>query len=185
MIRFFAGHPTIANLLMILLLAVGLFAGPGLLRETFPRSAPNEVEVTVPYPGARPEDVESAICQPVESALDAVTGIERKSCESLEGSARAVVKMREGEDFQAFVADVKSEVEAISDLPEGAEVPRIKPLGRTDFVASVAITGPDARPDLKDYAEAVRTRMLRWGGIPIADIRGFSCLLYTSPSPRD
>lgn len=174
MIRFFVGHPTIANLLMILILAAGLFAGPGLLRETFPRSAPNEVEVTVPYPGARPEDVESAICQPVENALDAVTGIERRSCEALEGSARVVVKMREGEDFQAFVADLKSEVEAISDLPERAEPPRIKPLGQTDFVASVAITGPDARPDLKDYAEAVRTRMLRWDGIPKADIRGFS-----------
>lgn len=174
MIRFFVGHPTIANLLMILFLAAGLFVGPGLLRETFPRSAPNEVEVTVPYPGARPEDVESAICQPVENALDAVTGIDRRSCEALEGSARVVVKMREGEDFQAFVADVKSEVEAISDLPERAEAPRIKPLGQTDFVASVAITGPDARPDLKDYAEAVRTRMLRWGGIPKADIRGFS-----------
>lgn len=174
MIRYFAGHPTIANLMMILLLATGLFAGPGLLRETFPRSAPNEVEVTVPYPGARPEDVESAICQPVENALDAVTGIDRQSCEAMEGSARSVVKMREGEDFQAFVADVKSEVEAISDLPERAEAPRIKPLGRTDFVASVAITGPDVRPDLKDYAESVRTRMLRWGGIPIADMRGFS-----------
>ncbi|MFD1940708.1 efflux RND transporter permease subunit [Paradevosia shaoguanensis] len=174
MIRFFVGHPTIANLLMILFLAAGLFVGPGLLRETFPRSAPSEVEVTVPYPGARSEDVESAICQPVENALDAVTGIDRRSCEALEGSARVVVKMREGEDFQAFVADVKSEVEAISDLPERAEAPRIKPMGQTDFVASVAITGPDVRPDLKDYAEAVRTRMLRWGGIPKADIRGFS-----------
>ena len=57
MIRFFAAHPTIANLLMILFLAAGLFAGPSLLRETFPRASPSEVEISVPYPGARPEDV--------------------------------------------------------------------------------------------------------------------------------
>lgn len=174
MIRFFVGHPTIANLLMILFLAAGLFAAPGLLRETFPRAGLSEVEIAVPYPGARPEDVETAICERVENALDAVTGIERQSCEALEGSARAVVRMREGEDFQAFVADVKSEVEAISDFPERADVPRIRPLGQTDFVASVAITGPESRPDLKDYADAVRARMLRWGGIPKVDIRGFS-----------
>ena len=176
MIRFFAGHPTIANLLMVLFLAAGLFVSPSLLRETFPRKEPNEVEISVPYPGSRPEDVESAICERIENALDAVTGIDRQSCDAREGSARAIVKMREGNDYQAFVADVKSEIDAITDFPDRAETARIKPLGLTDFVASVAITGPDSRPELKDYAEDVRTRMLRWGGIPKVDIGGFSTL---------
>ncbi|SFM03853.1 efflux RND transporter permease subunit [Shimia aestuarii] len=174
MIRFFAGHPTIANLLMILFLVAGLFVAPTLLRETFPRAEQNEVEITVPYPGARPEDVESAICERIENALDAVTGIERQSCEAREGSARSIVKMREGEDFQSFVADVKSEIDAITDFPDRAEAARVRPLGQTDFVASIAITGPDTRTGLKDYAEDVRTRMLQWGGIPKVDIRGFS-----------
>ncbi len=174
MIRFFAGHPTIANLLMILFLVAGLFVAPTLLRETFPRAEQNEVEITVPYPGARPEDVESAICERIENALDAVTGIERQSCEAREGSARRVVKKREGEDFQSFVADVKSEIDAITDFPDRAEAARVRPLGQTDFVASIAITGPDTRTDLKDYAEDMRTRMLQWGGIPKVDIRGFS-----------
>ena len=174
MIRFFAGHQTIANLLMILFLAAGLFVGPTLLRETFPRAALSEVEITIPYPGSRPEDVETAICERVENALDAVTGIDRQSCEAREGSARAIVKMREGDNFQTFVADVKSEIEAITDFPDRAEAARIKSLGQTDFVASVAITGPALRTDLKDYAEDIRIRMLRWGGIPKVDIRGFS-----------
>ena len=174
MIRFFAVHPTIANLLMILFLAAGLFAGPSLLRETFPRAAPSEVEISVPYPGARPEDVEVAICERIENALDAVTGIDQHSCEARESVARAVVKMREGDDFQAFVAEVKSEVEAITDFPSRSEPAQIKALGLTDFVASVAITGPTARTDLMNYAEQIRTKMLRWGGIPKVDIRGFS-----------
>ena len=174
MIRFFAGHPTIANLLMILFLVAGLFVAPSLLRETFPRAAQNEVEITVPYPGARPEDVESAICERIENALDAVTGIERQSCEAREGSARAVVRKRESEDFQSFVSQVKSEIDAITDFPDRAEAARVWPLGQTDFVASIAITGPETRTDLKDYAEGVRTRMLLWGGIPKVDIRGFS-----------
>jgi len=174
MIRYFAGHPTIANLLMLLFLGAGLFVGPTLLRETFPRAEPNQVEINVPYPGSRPEDVESAICERIENALDAVTGIARQSCESREGSARAVVEMVEGGNFQAFNADVKSEIEAINDFPERADSAKIKPLGQTDFVASVAITGPESLTDLKDYAEQVRTRMLRWGGIPIVTIKGFS-----------
>jgi hydrophobic/amphiphilic exporter-1 (mainly G- bacteria), HAE1 family len=174
MIRFFTGHPTIANLLMILFLTAGLFVGPTLLRETFPRADLNKVEVLIPYPGARPEDVETAICELVENALDAVTGIDTQTCEAREGSARAIVKMREGDNFQSFVADVKSEIEAITEFPERAEPARIKVQGQTDFVASVAITGPDTRLDLKDYAEEIRTRMLRWGGLPKVDIKGFS-----------
>lgn len=174
MIRFFAAHPTIANLLMILFLAAGLFVSPTLLRETFPRATPSEVEISVPYPGARPEEVETAICERIENAMNAVTGIERQSCEARENSARAVVTMREGDDFQTFVADIKSEIDAISDFPDRAEAPTIRALGLTDFVASVAITGPVSRTDLKDYAEQTRTAMLRWGGIPKVDIRGFS-----------
>lgn len=174
MIRFFAGHPTIANLLMILLLVSGVLVGPQLLRETFPRKDPRRVEITVPYPGARPEDVETAICERIENALDAVTALDRQSCESREGLARATAEMIEGEDFQAFVADVKSQVEAITDFPDRAETVRVTPLGLTDFVASVAVTGIAGRTALKDYAEDLRTRMLRRGGIPIVEVRGFS-----------
>ncbi len=174
MIRFFAAHPTIANLLMVLFLAAGLLTGPSLLRETFPRAELDEVEILVPYPGARPEDVESAICERLENALDAVSGLNRLSCEAREGSARAVAEMQAGGNFQEFVADVNSEIDAISDFPERAEIPRIKTLGQTDFVASVALSGPQSLPDLKDYAEDLRTRMLRSGGIPKVDIKGFA-----------
>ena len=174
MIRFFTSHPTFANLLMVVFLLSGLIAGPQLLRETFPARDLSRVEISVPYPGARPEDVETAICQRIENALDSVTGLDSQSCESREGLGRAIARMNEGNDFQAFVADVKSQVEAINDFPERAETMRVTPLGMADFVASVSITGPKSRTDLKDYAEKVRIRMLRWGGIPIVNIRGFS-----------
>ncbi|MCB1358389.1 MAG: efflux RND transporter permease subunit [Maritimibacter sp.] len=173
MIRFFAGHPTIANLLMLIFLAAGLIAGPGLLRETFPRAAPSEVEVNVVYPGARAEDIETAICERIETALDAVTDLGTASCESREGLGRAVATMREGSDFRGFLAEVTAEVDAITDFPDRAERPSVRALGLTDFVASVAVTGPDHGPTLEAHAEELRTRMLRWGGIPMVDIRGF------------
>ena len=173
MIRFFAGHPTIANLLMLVFLAAGLIAGPGLLRETFPRAAPSAVEISVPYPGARPEDVETAICLPLEAALDAVTDLDGTSCEAREGLGRATARMREGADFRGFLAEIAGEVDAIGEFPDRAEPARVRALGLTDFVASVAITGPDDRPTLEAYAEEVRTRMLRWGGIAMVEIRGF------------
>ena len=174
MIRYFAGHPTAANLLMIGFIVIGAVAWPSLQRETFPRIEPNKVEVRVAYPGARPEDVEEALCQRIEDAVDGVTNVDEILCESNEGIAKAIVKMAEGTDFDRFTSDIKSEIEAIKDFPEIAEKPTVHQLGRTDFVASVAITGPAGKANLKAYAEEVKDRMLRWGGIPKVDVKGFS-----------
>ena len=174
MIRYFARHPTAANLVMIGFIVSGLFAAPVLHRETFPRVQPNKVEIQVLNPGARAEDVEEALCQRIEDAIDGIDNVDEIICEAHEGRARAVVEMDEGTDFDRFTTDVRTEIDAITDFPDQAEEPVVKQLGRTDFVASVAVTGPAGKPDLKAYAEHLKDRMLRFGGIPKIDIKGFS-----------
>ena len=52
MIRFFAGHPTGANLLMLAFLIAGSLSLPHILKETQPDFAPKEVEIRIPYPRA-------------------------------------------------------------------------------------------------------------------------------------
>ncbi len=47
MIRYFAAHPTAANLLMAVILVLGITALPTIKRETFPDIAPDEIEVEV------------------------------------------------------------------------------------------------------------------------------------------
>ena len=174
MIAYFARHPTAANLVMLGFIAAGLIAAPVLQRETFPRVEPNKVEVQVLNPGARAEDVEEAICQRIEDAIDGIDNVAEISCDAREGVARAVIEMVEGANLDRFAADVSTEVDAITDLPEQAEKPIVKQLGRTDFVASVALTGAASKPDLKAYAEDLKDRMLAFGGIPKVDIKGFS-----------
>jgi multidrug efflux pump subunit AcrB len=174
MIRYFASHPTAANLIMLAFIVCGLFAAPVLQRETFPRIEPSKVEVTVTNPGARAEDVEEAICQRIEDAIDGIDNVAEITCEAREGYARAEVEMTEGSNLDRFTTDVRTEIDAITEFPDKAEEPVVKQLGRTDFVASVAITGPASRPDLKAYAEEVKDRMLRFGGIPKVTVKGFS-----------
>jgi multidrug efflux pump subunit AcrB len=174
MIRYFASHPTAANLLMFAFIVAGVFAAPTLQRETFPRIEPSNVEITVLNPGTRVEDVEEALCRRIEDAVDGIDNVHELRCEAREGFARAVVEMVEGADLDRFTTDIRTEVDAITDFPDEAEEPVVKQLGRTDFVASVALTGPSSNPDLKAYAEELKDRMLRFGGIPKVDIKGFS-----------
>ena len=174
MIEYFTRHPTIANLLMIAFLAIGATMLPTLQRETLPRIEPSRVQVTVVYPGARPETVEETVCQRLEDAVDGVDDVKEVTCEALEGRASATVEMREGASLDRFAADVKIEIDAIDDFPDLVETPIVRQLGRTDFVASVAVTGSMTRPDLRTYAEDVRRRMQAFGGIPKIEINGFA-----------
>jgi multidrug efflux pump subunit AcrB len=172
-LRWFAAHPTAANLFMLLFLFLGLLGAPRLLRETFPEFTPDQVQVSVVWPGAAAEDVEEAVCQRVEDALEAVTGIAEVRSEARESLGSVTVEMREGGDLPTFLTDVKTEVEAIDDFPEGAEEPVVRELGKTDMVVSVAVSGPMSTPDLKAYAEALKDRMLLLPEVSEVDVLGF------------
>jgi multidrug efflux pump subunit AcrB len=174
MIRYFTLHPTAANLLMLMLVIIGLVAIPSLQRETFPDFAAQEVEVRVIYPAASTEDVEEAICQRIEDAVDGINNVEEISCDAREGVGVAVVKMFEGADMARFLDDVKTEVEAIDNFPEQSEIPVIQQLGRTDQVVSVAITGPMSVSHLKAYAEELKDRLQKLSDVSQVDIEGFS-----------
>ena len=174
MIRYFALHPTAANLLMLMLVIIGLVAIPSLQRETFPDFTAQEVEVRVVYPAASAEDVEEGICQRIEDVVDSISNVEEVSCDAREGVGVAVVKMIEGADMSRFLDDVKTEVEAIDNFPEQSEIPVIQQLGRTDHVVSIAVTGAMSVTHLKAYAEELKDKLQKLSNISQVDIEGFS-----------
>ena len=173
-LRWFADHPTAANLLMFLFLFLGFLGAPQLLRETFPDYDPTQVQVQVVYPGASAEDVEEAVCQRIEDALEAVTNVEEVVSEAREGIGSVTVEMRDGGDFLSFISDVKTEIDAIDDFPEDTEEPVVRELGKTKMVVSIAVSGPMSVPDLKAYCEELKRRLLRLDEISEIQILGFS-----------
>lgn len=174
MIRFFATHPTAPNLLMLFLLVLGISALPTLERETFPEFGPQELQISVPYPGAGPADVEAAICQRLEDGLDGVNDLDELKCQALENIAVATVRMTEDGNFARFMDDIKSEVDAINDFPDQVETPIIKQLGRTDHVVSIAVSGPMTTSDLKAYADQIKARLQRLPLVSQVTLSGFS-----------
>ncbi|MDP6707562.1 MAG: efflux RND transporter permease subunit [Alphaproteobacteria bacterium] len=174
MIRFFARHPTAANLMMLGIMVAGLLGLPTLLRETFPPIPADEVEIRTLYPGASADEVEEAVCRRIEDAVEKVDDLDEVRCSAVESLGVTTVVMHESADFDRFLGQVKTEVEAIDDFPEDVEAPIIRQLGLTDFVVSVAVAGPMSAPDLKAFAEGLKDRMLRHPKISQVAIRGFS-----------
>lgn len=174
MIAWFARHQTAANLFMAAIMILGLVALPGLQRETFPEIENDQVQVQVVYLGATADEVEDAVCRRLEDALEGITHLDEMRCEAREGVATAVAVKREGASMERFLSDVKSEVDAIDDFPDGTETPLVEELGRTDRVISVAVTGPDDPVALKAYAANLKARLLRRTSAAEITVAGFS-----------
>ena len=74
-----------ANLLMAVLLLGGLFGMMRVKQEVFPEFELDVVTVSVPYPGASPEEVEQGIVLALEEAVLGVDGIKRITSSASEG----------------------------------------------------------------------------------------------------
>jgi multidrug efflux pump subunit AcrB len=164
-IRWFTGHPTAANLLLLLFLAAGVFAAPGLLRETFPDFRSVEAEITVPYRGAAAEDVEGAICAPLWNGVKGVEGLETFSCTAQTGRASAIATMAPGSDALRFVSALRTEVAAIDSFPDRADPAFVRELHRTDPVTSVAVSGDLPLSELDLYADDLSDRLTALPGV--------------------
>ncbi|HEY8379434.1 MAG TPA: efflux RND transporter permease subunit, partial [Nannocystis sp.] len=174
MIAYFARHPTAANLLMLIFVVVGLVALPDLRRETYPEFEPSSIRITASYPGADAEIVDETLVQAIEEAIAGLDGVAAMTSQAREGSASITVEVDDNEDITEVLADVKSAVDGIRDLPPDLDPPRVVAASRRAPVASIAVAGPMSAQDLKLYCEQLRRELLRDENIAQVSIAGFS-----------
>ncbi len=175
MIRYFAQHPTAGNILMMAIIAIGLFSLTNLNKESFPLLDPSKVKVTIAYPGANPADVEDGICNRLEDATDGISFLKEQSCDARDNMAIFTLEMQEAGNIEAFYDDIKAAIDGISDFPEETEDANIEQLGRISLVANVAITSKNlTASELKALTEAYRSKLLANPKIPIVTVDGFS-----------
>ena len=100
LVGWFASNPVAANLLMAVVLVAGLLGMSTLRQETFPNVAFDTISVSVAYPGAAPDEVEEAVCIPLEGAIDGVRGVGRVTARATEGLGTVWAELRVGADAQ-------------------------------------------------------------------------------------
>ncbi|GAL13152.1 cation/multidrug efflux pump [Vibrio astriarenae] len=174
MIRFFAKHPTAANLLMLALLVLGISSLSSIKRETFPEFSPPYILAGVVYPGASPQEVEESICVRMEDAVDGLANIKETRCEAIEGSARLVLKLNEKADIGRMLVDVQTQINSINDFPAEIESPIVQELDWNEPVVDVAITADTTWPQLKAYAEELKRSLKLDYGVSLVEVSGFS-----------
>jgi len=171
-IAWMAGHSVTANLVMLILLVGGLYLGIRIKKEVFPYFELDRVQITVPYPGASPQEVERSIILAIEEAVQGLEGVNEVRSSAREGVGTVSVEMIEGENLQRLAQEIQSEVDRITSFPEEAEERQVVIVSRKRYVVSLALYGDQSEGVLREYAEYLRDRLLQDPDITQVELTG-------------
>ncbi len=178
-------HPVASNLFMFVLLVGGVLGVLRTKQEVFPEFNLDMVNVTVPYPGASPAEVEQGIVLAVEEGVRSVDGVKRVTSASAEGNATVTIELLSDANPNEVLADVKNEVDRIQTLPEEAEEPIVSLAKRRNEVISLVLSGDQDIRTLHDLAERARQRLLKDERISQVDLEGVPPLEISIDVPRE
>lgn len=163
LIGLFVRHPTAPNLLMAIMILIGIFSLMRLNRQFFPNFDIPSVTVSVPWPGASAEDVETNILEVLEPELRFLDDIDEVTSIAREGSGVISMEFNSGADLQKAQSDVEQAIARVTTLPEDSERPIISRTVIFDEVASIALSGPFSEQVLKTFAKQIRDELLASG----------------------
>ena len=166
------------NTLMVSAIVVGALCLMQMRREVFPEFDLEIILVSVPYPGASPDEVEEGICQKIEEAVRSIEGIKYQTSIAQEGAGFVVLELEASvKDVQKVLNEVRSEVDRIPSFPLLAEERQVKQITMRQPVITVGVIGPDdsspqAELRLRSVAEQVRDDLLQQPAVSQATLVG-------------
>ncbi|MEE4189053.1 MAG: efflux RND transporter permease subunit, partial [Roseobacter sp.] len=163
LLSYFTRHKTLANLLFVMLMILGLSAAPNMRTQFFPDVVNESITVSAIWKGAGANDVDSAIIQLLQPALIAIEGVESTESRATQGSGRITLEFQANWDMPRAVTDVQNAVDAITGYPSEAEDPEVRWSARWDGVTTAILTGPVGHEQLARYADEFVTQLFEAG----------------------
>ncbi|MGL4941780.1 MAG: efflux RND transporter permease subunit [Thermoguttaceae bacterium] len=178
-VRWVVSNSAAMNTLMFSVIVAGIFSFANMRRELFPQFDLDVIVISVPYPGAVPEEVENGICQKIEEAVADIDGIKKVNATASEGVGTVSLTLHSYvKDQQKILNEVRNAVDRIPSLPQLAENKTISLITLRSQAIQLAVVsaGNTDEPlhdrNLRYVAEEVRKRLLRYPRIKTVDITG-------------
>jgi multidrug efflux pump subunit AcrB len=164
-IAWFAENHVAANLLMVFVIVSGLLAVPTIKQTIFPDIDIPYISITVPYPGASPEEVEKSVTIRIEEKVSDIEGIQEVRSSSNEGAANVTLKLTEDADMGRTLDEVQTRVDSIVSFPEEIEKPQITEILFRTQVLDIAVHGAADERSLKVIGQRIRDEIAALPGI--------------------
>lgn len=113
----------------IIVMVLGVYNLTQMPLDVFPNFAPPQVEIQTEAPGLAPEEVESLVTLPIESAVNGIPGVETVRSSSAVGISVVKIIFNWGADiYQARQLVTERLQQASQKLPANIEPPQISPI---------------------------------------------------------
>ncbi|MFD2647983.1 efflux RND transporter permease subunit [Devosia albogilva] len=140
--RISVNHPVFATMVMVALLVFGIYSYQRLPIEQLPDIDLPVVAVVTSYPGASPEAVENDIVEPIENAVNTISGIDTIQSIAQMGQAMVIILFDMDVQSSAAAQDVRDRLAQIEGvLPDNAGDPQILRFDPSELpVVSLAVS---------------------------------------------
>ncbi len=159
-----------------LLVAYGVYTASHAKLDVFPDFVPPEVTVQTEAPGLTPEQVETLVTRPVESAISGLGNEESLRSETIQGLSIITVVFKEGTNvLQARQLLAEKLGETAGQLPAGVGAPKMSPLtSATMDLLKIGLVSDKMTPmELRTFADwTVKPRMLSVSGVAHCNMFG-------------
>ncbi|QXD25649.1 efflux RND transporter permease subunit [Opitutia bacterium ISCC 51] len=171
-IAWFARNGVAANLLMIAILAGGIWAGSSrVILQEYPDRTYPYISVSVSYRGATPGEIEQAIVTRLEEALYDIEGVKEMTGRARSGSGSIQLEIEEGYNLSEKLDEVTNRVSTIRTFPPEAERPQISLYTRTERVITMVLSGELSEKELTKLGEQIRDEVSNVPGITLASLK--------------
>ena len=164
-----------AAMMIAALMVFGFYSLPRIGVELFPSVEFPIVTTTVIYPGADPETMETKVADPIEEALQSLSGVKRMTSRNLESVSNVILEFELEVDGDQALQDVRDKVAAIErDLPRGIDPPVVAKFDTGAApILSIALGGDLPIRDLTKIAkDEVKQRIQQVAGVGSVDLVG-------------
>jgi multidrug efflux pump subunit AcrB len=155
-IAWFARNGVAANLLMVAIVAGGIWGGSRIILQEYPDRPFRNIVVSVTYRGSTPGEVEQAIVTRLEEALFDIEGIEELRGSASANRGEVSLEIEDGYDLSEKLDEVTNRVSTIRTFPPDAEKPQISLYSVLQRVITIVLSGNLTEKETKVLGEQLR-----------------------------
>lgn len=154
-----AGNGIAANLLMWGIVAAGLLSLSGIVMQAWSHLPFDTIEVSVPFPGASPEEAVELVIVKVEEQVRGIKDVKSVRSVAGQGVASILVEMMSDADMSEALDAVKSAVGRIDSFPAAVENPSFRELTNRRSILRLILHGNISERSLKELGYHIENQL--------------------------